>query len=186
MSMIVFKPKPSLTAVVTESPPSLSLSSPSSPFLFPFRDPDLLSFRGDSFFFAQYIYTMEQFRDGEVRIDIPNAAVFFPKKFDEQIARVIFLLCVWLIVVLFFCPINSYIILQDYTLATGDPVIRFSCVAINMAKTNTILSTGLPLDSAIIGMTAMVYVNDTAIVCILLLLSNLFFLVHLLFFHKKK
>ena len=31
---------------------------------------------------------MQQFREEEVFIDIPNATVIFPKKFDEQIARV--------------------------------------------------------------------------------------------------
>ena len=50
---------------------------------------------------------MEQFRDGEVRIDIPNATVFFPKKFDEQIARVmnccVIVFVDLLILVLAFC-----------------------------------------------------------------------------------
>jgi len=96
-------------------------------------------YEGASFSFSQYIFTMEQFRQGKVRIDIPNATVIFPKGFDEQIAR-------------------------DYFLTTGDPVIRFSCVGINMARTNAILSTGVSIDSAIIGLTAMVYVNETAII----------------------
>ena len=44
-------------------------------------------------------------------------------------------------------------------------MIRFSCVAINLVRTDGILSTGVSIDSAIIGMTAMVYVNGTAFVC---------------------
>ena len=43
---------------------------------------------GDSFYYAQYIFTMQQFREEEVTIDIPNATVIFPVGFDEQIARV--------------------------------------------------------------------------------------------------
>ena len=31
---------------------------------------------------------MEQFKNGKVSIDIPNATVIFPKGFDSQIARV--------------------------------------------------------------------------------------------------
>ena len=41
-------------------------------------------------------------------------------------------------------------------------MIRFSCVALNLARTDTILSTDVSIDSAIVGMTAMVYVNETA------------------------
>ena len=44
-------------------------------------------------------------------------------------------------------------------------MIRFSCVAINMVRTDGILSTGVAIDSAIVGMTAMVYVNGSAFVC---------------------
>ena len=47
-------------------------------------------FRGDSFYFAQYIFTMEQFRTESITIDIPKATVIFPKGFDSQIARVSF------------------------------------------------------------------------------------------------
>mmetsp|Transcript_16218 Transcript_16218/g.25210 ORF Transcript_16218/g.25210 Transcript_16218/m.25210 type:complete len:291 (-) Transcript_16218:177-1049(-) len=94
-------------------------------------------FSGDSFYFTQYVFTMKQFEEEKQRIDIPNATVIFPKGFDKQIAR-------------------------DYTLATGDPVIRFSCVTINMARTDTIISTGIPIDSAVIGMTAIVFVNETS------------------------
>ena len=79
----------------------------------------------------------------------------------------------------------------------GDQVIRFSCVAINLVRTGEfekkskkkkcslfsfcsflphlfllspsdgILSTGVSIDSAIVGMTAMVYVNGSAFVCCL-------------------
>ena len=69
---------------------------------------------------------------------------------------------------------NSPSLKQDYTLATGDSVVRFSCVAINLARTDTILSTETPIDSAIIGLTAMVYVNESAWVC--------FFVFFILFF----
>ena len=48
----------------------------------------LFLFSGDSFYFVQYIFTMQQFNEEEVVIDIPNASVIFPKGFDAQIARV--------------------------------------------------------------------------------------------------
>ena len=35
-----------------------------------------------------------------------------------------------------------------------------------MARTDGILSTGVSVDSAVVGMTAMVYVNGSAFVCI--------------------
>ena len=63
--------------------------------------------------------------------------------------------------------------LKDYTLDTGDEVIRFSCVAINMVRTDGILSTGVSIDSAIIGMTAMVFVNGSAVVFFFFFLSSL-------------
>ena len=53
-------------------------------------------------------------------------------------------------------------------MATGDSVIRFSCVAINMVRSDVILSTDVTIDSAIIGMTASVYVNGSAFVSIFL------------------
>ena len=34
-----------------------------------------------------------------------------------------------------------------------------------MARTDQILATGVPIDSAIVGITAMVYVNGSAFVC---------------------
>ena len=54
-------------------------------------------------------------------------------------------------------------------------MIRFSCVAINMARTDGILSTGVAIDSAIIGMTAMVYVNGSAFVCLFFFFFFFFF-----------
>ena len=64
-----------------------------SPFFLHFLVPIKLIFsifynRGDSFYFAQYIFTMEQFRTESITIDIPKATVIFPKGFDSQIARV--------------------------------------------------------------------------------------------------
>ena len=53
-------------------------------------------------------------------------------------------------------------------MSTGDPIIRFSCVAINMVRSDIILSTNVTIDSAIIGLTAMVYVNGSAFVCFFL------------------
>ena len=43
-----------------------------------------------------------------------------------------------------------------------------------MARTDGILSTGVSVDSAIVGMTAMVYVNGSAVVCFSLLFLFLF------------
>ena len=71
--------------------------------------------------------------------------------------------------------------LQDYTLSTGDKVIRFSCVAINMARTDGILSTGVAIDSAIVGMTAMVYVNGSAFVCFFSFFIIIFIVLFLFF-----
>ena len=48
--------------------------------------------------------------------------------------------------------------------ATGDSVIRFSCVGINLARSDEILATDVTIDSAIVGMTANVFVNGTAFV----------------------
>uniref|UniRef100_A0A7S4NLT0 GPS domain-containing protein n=2 Tax=Paramoeba aestuarina TaxID=180227 RepID=A0A7S4NLT0_9EUKA len=95
-------------------------------------------YEGDSLYYSQYIFTLQEFKEGKVRIDIPNATVIFPKNFDIQIK-------------------------QDYRLTTGDPVIRFSCVGINMVRTDAILATDVPIDSAIVGMTAMVNVNGSAV-----------------------
>ena len=48
-------------------------------------------------------------------------------------------------------------------------MVPFSCVGINLAKTDEILDTDVPIDSAIVGMTANVFVNETAFVRDLLL-----------------
>ena len=78
-------------------PPILSFLKSFSPshgkkshFLHPFSSllSPLLLISGDSFYYAQYIFTMQQFQEEEVTIDIPNATVIFPVGFDEQIARV--------------------------------------------------------------------------------------------------
>ena len=53
-------------------------------------------------------------------------------------------------------------------MATGDPIIRFSCVGINLARSDTILEAGVTIDSAIIGLTANVFVNGTAFVSVFL------------------
>ena len=43
---------------------------------------------GETFFFAQNVVTMAEFREGGVVIELPNATLTFPKNFDEQIAHV--------------------------------------------------------------------------------------------------
>ena len=67
--------------------------------------------------------------------------------------------------------------MKDYTLSSGDPVIRFSCVAINMVRSDVILATDVTIDSAIIGLTAMVYVNGSAYVCCFHFFSSFFYFV---------
>ena len=62
-------------------------------------------------------------------------------------------------------------------MSTGDSVVRFSCVAINMVRSDVILSTDVTIDSAIIGMTASVYVNGSAFVSIFLFFSFFFLLI---------
>ena len=58
---------------------------------------------------------------------------------------------------------------QDYKLQSGDSIVRFSCVGINLAQSNDILETNIAIDSAIVGMTANVFVNGSAYVCYLIL-----------------
>ena len=63
-----------------------------------------------------------------------------------------------------------FVVVQDYQLASGDSIVRFSCVGINLARSSEIVETNTPIDSAIIGMTANVFVNGSAFV------SDFFFL----------
>ena len=51
--------------------------------------------------------------------------------------------------------------------------MRYSCVIVNIMHTNTILSTGLDANSALLGVTFYVYVNDTSYVCFSLIDSLL-------------
>ena len=60
-------------------------------------------------------------------------------------------------------------------MSTGDSIIRFSCVAINMVRSDVILSTNVAIDSAIIGMTASVYVNGSAFVSIFFVFFSFFY-----------
>ena len=108
---------------------------------------------------------MLDFRNGGVNISIPNAQIIFPPLFDEQIAHVLF----------FFLPKNNFFFAhsplpnQDYTKKTNDTTIRFSCVSVNVLRTDTVFDTFLNVNSAIVGVTFIVHVNGSAIVCSFLL-----------------
>ena len=62
--------------------------------------------------------------------------------------------------------------LQDYKDAFNDPIIRYSCVSVNMILTDTILSTDINnIDSSVLGASFYVFVNGTSLVCQIIFLS---------------
>ena len=88
----------------------------------------------------------------------------------------------WLLFSFFHSPHPFLLKKQDYKKKTGDTTVRFSCVSVNVMRTDTVFETYLPVNSAIVGVTFIVYVNDTAIVCFLFIFffnSFIYFLSHL-------
>ena len=109
---------------------------------------------------------MVEFREGGVVIAIPNATLTFPANFNEQIAHVIFISFFTFFFILCCSFLKSHKKKkQDYLSKTGDNLVRFACVTINVVRTDAILATDISINSAVVGVTFIVYVNNTAIVC---------------------
>ena len=136
---------------------------------------------GDSFFYGQNIVSLEQLQEG-VTLFYPNdASLYLPPGFHQQIEHVCIFLSKKKKIILFQKPLLSFpplslilsllsplflspSLLQDYKDAFGDPIVRYSCISVNLILTDTILLTDLSIDSSVLGASFYVFVNGTSLV----------------------